>query len=295
MTNLLLDLSGKLPPDIEAVLQDVAQLLSTQGSAFFIVGALARDLVLEHAWNLPPQRATNDIDFGVRVADWSEFARLKAALLQTTQYTEHPHQQQRLLHTTGVIVDVVPFGGIEAPLGRIVWPRDEAITMTTLGFQEAYAQAIRVVIGGDTEIAVCSPAGLALLKLLAWNERRERKDAGDLGAVLYYYLEAGNEERLYKEHADLLDLEFKRAGARMLGRDLSTLLTEQSRPVIEAVLQRETAPDSRYHLVSVLVGSCWFLADDVARGLVLLEDMLEGIRAVRVTSQPEHQAKRECR
>ncbi len=281
MTNPLLNLSGKLPPDIEAVLQDVAQLLSAQEIAFFIVGALARDLVLEHAWNLPPQRATKDIDFGVRVADWNEFACVKAALLQTAQYTEHPRQQQRLLHTTGVIVDVVPFGEIESPSGRIVWPRDEAITMTTLGFQEAYAQALRVVIGGDTEIAVCSPAGLALLKLLAWNERHERKDAGDLGAVLYYYLEAGNEDRLYEEHADLLELEFKRAGARMLGRDLSTLLTTQSRPVIAALLQRETAADSRYHLVSAMVGSCWFLADEVERGLDLLENLYEGIREIR--------------
>ena len=281
MTATLFNLSGKLPPDIEAVLQDVARILSAQGIPFFIVGALARDLVLEHAWNLPPQRATKDIDFGVRVADWNEFARVKAALLQTAQYTEHPHQQQRLLHATGVIVDVVPFGEIEAPPGRIVWPPEDAISMTTMGFQEAYAHSIRVVIGSDTEMAVCSPAGLALLKLLAWNERRERKDAGDLGAVLYYYLEAGNEERLYEEHADLLELEFKRAGARMLGRDLSTFLTEQSCPVIEALLQRETATDSRYTLVSALVGSCWFLADEVERGLDLLENLYEGIREVR--------------
>lgn len=281
MTNTWLDLSGKLPPEVEAVLKDVAQILAAQGIAFFIVGALARDLMLEHAWNLPPQRATKDIDFGVRVADWDEFERLKAALLQTAQYTEHPHQQQRLLHTTGVIVDVVPFGAIEAPPGNIVWPRDEAITMTTLGFQEAYEQAIRVLIGGDTEIAVCSPAGLALLKLLAWNERRERKDAGDLGAVLYYYLEVGNAERLYEEHADLLDLEYKLAGAKMLGRDVRTLLTAQSRLVVEALLQRETAIDSRYTLVSALVGSCWFLADEVERGLILLENLNEGIREIR--------------
>jgi predicted nucleotidyltransferase len=281
MTATLLNLSGKLPPDIEAVLQEVAQLLAAEGIPFFVVGALSRDLMLEHAWNLPPQRATKDIDFGVRVADWAEFERLKSALLQTTLYTEHPHQQQRLLHTSGVIVDVVPFGEIESPPGSIVWPRDEAITMTTLGFQEAYAQAIRIVIGGDTEIAVCSPAGLVLLKLLAWEERRERKDAQDLGVVLHYYLEAGNEERLYEEHADLLELDYKLAGTKMLGRDLSTFLTEQSRPLVEAILQRETAADGRYRLVLALVGSCWFFEEDFERVLALLEIFFEGVRELR--------------
>ena len=47
--------------------------LAEQRIPFFVVGALARDLLLEHAWHLPPQRATRNIDFGVRVADWSQF------------------------------------------------------------------------------------------------------------------------------------------------------------------------------------------------------------------------------
>ena len=58
-------------------------------------------------------------------------------------------------------------------------PDAEGVIMTTLGFAEAYAHAVKVLIGGNTTIAVCSPCGLALLKLITWDERRERKDASD--------------------------------------------------------------------------------------------------------------------
>lgn len=282
MTAILLDLSGKLPPEVEAVLQEVARIAAAEEVSLFIVGALARDLLLEHAWNIPPQRATKDIDFGVQVESWAQFEALKTALIATTQYSQHPHQQQRLLHQNGVIVDVVPFGAIESPTGSITWPHQEGITMTTLGFSEAYQHTVRVLIAGDTELAVCSQAGLALLKLIAWNERRERKDAGDLGVLLYYYLEAGHEDRLYEEHADLLDIpDYKLAGASILGRDISLLLTAQSRPVVEAILQRETAPESRFHLASAMLSTCHFYADDFDRVLAMLEALQAGIQDVR--------------
>lgn len=282
MTSTLFDLSGKLPPDAEAALQQVAGILAQQRIPFFVVGALARDLLLEHAWHLPPQRATRDIDFGVRVADWLQFERLKNALRATGEFTPHPHQQQRLLHRNGVIIDVVPFGEIESPPGSIAWPDAEGVIMTTLGFAEAYAHAVKVLIGGNTAIAVCSPCGLALLKLITWDERRERKDASDLGTLLYYYLAVGNEARLFDEHIDLLDLpDHKLAGARMLGRDLNLLLTAQSRPLVEAILMRETTPGSRYQLAATMLAGCHFLDNDFERTLTLLEMLWQGISEAR--------------
>lgn len=278
MSDTLLDLSGKLPPEVEAVLKEMVHIAAGQEVSLFIVGALARDLLLEHAWNIPPQRATKDVDFGVQVESWAQFEALKAALIATTDYAQHRHQQQRLLHQSGVIIDIVPFGNIESPVGSITWPHQESITMTTLGFSEAHQHTICVLIAGATEIAVCTPAGLALLKLIAWNERKERKDAGDLGLLLYYYLEAGHEEQLYEEHADLLDLaDYKLAGARILGRDISLLLTTQSRPLVELILQRETAPEDHFKLASMMLGACRFFADDFDRVLAMLESVLAGV------------------
>src|SRR6266498_3950201 len=54
-----------------------------------LVGAMARDLLLCYAHNIPVIRATEDIDLGFAVADWDDFAALRAALLASTHFGAH--------------------------------------------------------------------------------------------------------------------------------------------------------------------------------------------------------------
>jgi len=96
-------------------------------------------LILQYAYYLPVRRATNDIDFGIVIESWDEFANLRDALVTGEGFRPHPHQQQRLLHEEGAIIDLVPFGNLEQATGLIVWPPDFAIEMSTVGFREASA------------------------------------------------------------------------------------------------------------------------------------------------------------
>ncbi len=121
---------------------------------------------------MPVRRATNDIDFGIVVETWDEFARLREALITDEGFQAHPHQQQRLLHEEGAIIDLVPFGNLEQATGLIVWPPDFAVKMSTVGFREAYANSIEVRLAADLVVKVASLAGLALLKIIAWSDRR---------------------------------------------------------------------------------------------------------------------------
>src|SRR5262245_26055886 len=111
MTDTLLDLSGKLPQNKEQSLREVAIIASQLGISFFVVGAFARDLILEGIHNIKTQRATEDIDFGIRVESWDQFMELKSALLQTGRFQTHPAKQQRLFYEEDSIIDIVPFGG----------------------------------------------------------------------------------------------------------------------------------------------------------------------------------------
>jgi hypothetical protein len=101
MTAISLDLIGKLDAERERVLRDVAEAAVALGIPFFVVGAFARDLILELHYGLPVQRATNDIDFGLRVNSWEEFTQLKTALIETQTYRADLRQPQRLHSTTG--------------------------------------------------------------------------------------------------------------------------------------------------------------------------------------------------
>lgn len=64
-----MDLSGKIDDVLMGVFRDVSQVTASLGIPFFVVGATARDIVLEHGFDIKPGRATRDLDFGVRVAD----------------------------------------------------------------------------------------------------------------------------------------------------------------------------------------------------------------------------------
>ena len=50
---------------------------------YFVAGALARVILLEHVHGQRPGPATRDIDFGVTVKDWPTFQSLKNGLIDT--------------------------------------------------------------------------------------------------------------------------------------------------------------------------------------------------------------------
>ncbi len=73
---MLLDISEKIEPTIATVLIDLAELANNSGIQFLVVGAMARDMILGYGFGIEVGRATRDIDFGIRVANWDDFERL---------------------------------------------------------------------------------------------------------------------------------------------------------------------------------------------------------------------------
>jgi predicted nucleotidyltransferase len=251
MTAISLDLTGKLDPERERVLRDVAAAATALGIPFFVVGAFARDLILELHYGLPVQRATNDIDFGLQVNSWEEFAQLKTALIQTQTYRADSRQPQRLHSSIGDVIDIVPFGGVEDATTRtILWPPERVIEMNAFGFAEA--------------------------KLVAWQQRRQAKDAKDLQLILTSYLQAGNLDRLYSEtNVDLLEEEqfisLDLAGARLLGRDMAVLLSAASQQIVLEMLEDSTL------LIGSMVGGVFDVEEAMLKAQQMLEMLAQGI------------------
>jgi len=149
----------------------------------FLVGAMARDLLLYYAYKIPVGRATEDVDLGFAVADWREFEALRAALLASTFFEEHGSVVYRIYHRRHGPVDLIPFGGLEHPDGSIAWPPRGDEVMTVVGYREALASAVDVVLPEGQRVLVISLPMLAVLKIIAWSERHTtapRRDAADL-------------------------------------------------------------------------------------------------------------------
>ncbi len=281
MSNASLDLSSKVPKEHVDVIRRVVRTATNLGlTNLFIVGAQARDLILQYAYNVAVRRATNDIDFGIVVETWEDFAKLRDDLITNEGFQAHPHQQQRLIQSEGAIIDLVPFGNLEQAKGLIAWPPDFAVEMSTIGFREAYANSLDVRLADELVVKVASLVGQALLKIVAWSDRRFERDAQDFGLIMRSYLDAGNRDRLYGDHGDCSDLltdedfDYDKASARVLGRDIGRILTEESGSIIELIV---TAEDERERLSAALVGHNANYHGNADMASTMLEALRQGL------------------
>jgi predicted nucleotidyltransferase len=286
MSNLL-DLSGKINPVSLALYEALTDVAGAAGIKFFVVGATARDMIFGLGYQRPSRRATLDVDVGVHVATWERFENLKGSLLRSGHFTQ-TNEVQRLRYRSELLVDILPFGGIAGANSEIRWPPREDVTMSVVGFEDAYgaAQLVRVRPDPPLDILVASASILAILKIIAWADRpRGRdKDARDLAHILKEYLDAGNYERLLEDHMDLVEVEefdYVLAGARLLGRDMAGIGKPETIERVREILARETADDSRFLLIQGMIADS--VAADIEtegyfdKALAALRELKKGI------------------
>ena len=248
--------AGKLGiPDLLSVLEAVAEACG-QGEAdfmeanFFLVGALARDVLLEHIYGTKVPLTTGDVDVAVAVEGWQAYEDLRRRLAEEHGFEKGP-EKQRLRSPEGTPLDLVPFGGLEEEGGKARFPPEGSPELTVLGFEAAWkgVRPVRFGEGPDSEgpvLRVASLEGLALLKLVSWNERprKRARDAQDLCLLLQHFYDA-RLELITERHADLFDSEDfskPKVSARALGRELARVLQDLAlEKLLVDTLRRETA------------------------------------------------------
>ena len=182
-----------------AILRRLRSILEAEGRTHFLVGATARDVLLKHVFGIDTGRATRDVDFAIALESWESFERIRQALIADGHFSQLPGTAiQRFYDDKHYPVDLIPFGAIEGATGDIAWPPRGDIVMNVAGYQEALAAAEQVEVEPGHLLRVSSIPGLAVLKLLAWDERglADPKDAQDLLLLLASNAGAGNENRL---------------------------------------------------------------------------------------------------
>lgn len=235
-------------PTALLVMQEIHKASKALGFPAFLVGAMARIILLENIFGLKAGRATTDADFAFALDDWEQFRTLKNFLLANANFEESKHEAHRLLlRVPGsehkYIVDLIPFGGIETSPNTIAWPPDMAVMMNVAGYSDALAAAVEVEVSSGVNMAIASLPGIAMLKLFAWADRGQEnpKDAIDLVLLLRGYHETGNENRIYGEEAALKALEtvgydIELAGAWLLGNDVAAMASAQTNTDLQALL-----------------------------------------------------------
>lgn len=276
MTNISSPLKPKPDRPVEpltlTVIGEIYQAANRLGVPVFVVGAVARIILLENVHGLTAGRTTTDVDFAFALDNWEQFHAIKALLLENTRFSASEYAAHRLCFRAPGLehsykVDLIPFGEIEMNDNMIAWPPDMAIMMNVAGFRDAFAAAVCVEVSPGIEIAVASLPGIAILKLFAWVDRRQEnpKDALDLLTLLRSYHEAGNESRIYEDASAQAALEAagydpELAGAWLLGKDASSMVSASTVSGLEVVLKNGTTKER--------------LIEDLSRGMRGRDDAL---------------------
>jgi len=281
MRNSYINLSKNCDPLTIDCLKEIHTKANTLAVDFFVVGALFRILILEQYYKIPIGVATLDIDVAVTVVDWEQYEKLRESLLSVPSFAPDPKVYHRLWFEGRYPVDVIPFGAVETSAGLIQWPPDQSIEMSVTGFQDALHDAILVHLSDKLDVHFVSLPGMAVLKLIAWRDRHDEfptKDAVDIATLLTSYAEAGNDERMFDQHSDLIeavDFDFEMAGARMLGRDMAKIMSRQTKKAVLEILDLYTAPEGNDRLIQAITN--WLSDKNCERALQLLKNLTFGI------------------
>lgn len=258
MSNTLINLSTK--PDLKSlavIVRAVQSATGALGPRFFLMGAAARDLLLQHAHGIDTSRKTRDVDFAVMVESWDVFQQLRHLLLKSGEFLAAPGPAIHTLRhqVTRLPLDIVPFGGIERSDRTIAWPPNGDEVFDCFGAREALEACREVLLPDGVSVLVPSIPALLLLKISAWCDRKfthPRRDAVDIALYLVNYLDCGNMDRAAREHADLFaveDYDHEATSARLLGRDMAVLLDAAAKERILGTLLPEAKADGPRLLV----------------------------------------------
>lgn len=156
------------------ILRWVQRMLEKEGVTYVFIGALARDLVVHAPSRTAITRATRDIDLAVAVEAGEQHRTLLRSLGEPSRTAPQRVIVERFQ------VDVIPFAG--ATTASLLG--DSVLDVT--GLSEAARRPTWVTIDEETTVPVAGIDAQAILKVLAWRDRRSstQKDALDFGQIL---------------------------------------------------------------------------------------------------------------
>ena len=281
MTPLSIAADRALTPSSTDMLRVLQSGLKPVAADYFMVGAMAREILLHHVFGCRPGRRTTDIDFAIATASWDKFNDIKRYLCDVGFKTDD-RQVQRLIYVDEVgiqtAVDVLPFGGVQSSDGNISWPPDFDMVMSVCGYEDVNRSTVLVKVADQLEIRVASIPGLTVLKLVAWVNRGaiDNKDAKDLRTIIDGYETVVTAEPLYDIDGlmDELDYQVDLGIARLLGVHAFRVASEETRTALFVELEVEGKQNK-------LANNMAKDGSDLEKSEALLQQLLLGLKQGR--------------
>lgn len=246
-------------PLLVELLRKLTDSFSKMDREFYVIGATARDIIMQQLLDTESRRRTRDLDIAIAIPDWGTFEQVKQSLI-ADGFEKSRNMQQRFYYGEYEL-DIVPYGVVAKEDDNIYWPPEEIVAMSVKGFDEVLSEAITVSIDDEFEIKIASLHGLFLLKFNAWLDRNAKtsKDAEDMSFILSNYFMANLDREIHQEVYDWEDFDEYIVGGYWLAYDLVALLDVNQLCYYKEVIEGELAKEEESRLINQMIENSYGL------------------------------------
>ena len=252
-------------PLLVELLRKLTDSFSKMDKEFYVIGATARDIIMQQLLDTESRRRTKDLDIAIAIPDWDTFEQVKQNLI-ADGFEKSMDIQQRFFYGDYEL-DIVPYGVVAKEDDNIYWPPEEEIAMSVKGFDEVLSEAITVSIDDDFKVKIASLHGLFLLKFNAWLDRNTKtsKDAEDMSFILSNYFMANLEREIHQEVYDWENFDDYIVGGYWLAYDIVALLNKEQLCYYKEIIEGELAKEEESRLINQMIENSYGLKYETVR------------------------------
>lgn len=252
-------------PLLVELLRKLTDSFNKMDKDFYVIGATARDIIMQQLLNTESKRRTRDLDIAIAIPDWDAFEQVKQSLI-ADGFEKSRDMQQRFYYGEYEL-DIVPYGVVAKADDNIYWPPEEVVAMSVKGFDEVLSEAITVSIDDEFKVKIASLHGLFLLKFNAWLDRNAKtsKDAEDMSFILSNYFMANLDREIHQEVYDWENFDEYIVGGYWLAHDLVTLLNTKQLNYYKEVIEGELAKEEESRLINQMIENSYGLKYETIR------------------------------
>ena len=252
-------------PLLVELLRKLTDSFNKMGREFYVIGATARDIIMQQLLDTESRRRTKDLDIAIAIPDWDTFEQVKQKLI-ADGFEKSTDMQQRFFYGEYEL-DIVPYGVVAKEDDNIYWPPEEVVAMSVKGFDEVLSEAITVSIDDEFKVKIASLHGLFLLKFNAWLDRKAKtsKDAEDMSFILSNYFMANLDREMHQEVYDWENFDEYIVGGYWLAHDLVALLDVNQLNYYKEVVKEELVKEEKSRLFNQMIESSYGLKYETVR------------------------------
>ena len=240
-------------PLLVELLRKLTDSFNKMDKEFYVIGATARDIIMQQLLDTASRRRTRDLDIAIAIPDWDTFEQVKQSLI-ADGFEKSRDMQQRFYYGEYEL-DIVPYGVVAKEDDNIYWPPEEVVAMSVKGFDEVLSEAITVSIDNEFKVKIASLHGLFLLKFNAWLDRNAKtsKDAEDMSFILSNYFMANFDREIHQEVYDWENFDEYIVGGYWLAHDLVALLDARQLNYYKEVIEAELTKEEESRLINQMI------------------------------------------